>query len=193
MEERLQRARLLSARDEFIQRLAGEAGSRLGAAAGSNATAYSALLKGLIKQGVLRLEGEAAVEVQCRPQDLALATKLAPSVATEVAAESGGSRAVAVTVVGAPQLASSSGGVTLSAAKGTIRCDNTLEARLGLALGDLTPAIRDVLFPSARAEVRVKPAVVVNPHSLKNTLAHAALAHGSKPAAGGAAAGALAF
>ena len=192
MEERLQRARLLSARDEFVQKLAGEAGSRLGAAAGSNAAAYSALLKGLIKQGVQRLEGEAAVEVQCRPQDLALAAKLAPAVAAEVAAEGGG-RAVAVTVVGAPQLAASSGGVTLSAAKGTIRCDNTLEARLGLALGDLTPAIRDVLFPSARAEVRVKPAVVVNPHSLKNKAAHAAAAaaHG-KPAAG-AAAGAFAF
>lgn len=166
MEERLQRSRLLSSRDEFIQKLAVESSSRLAAAAGSNAAAYSTLLAGLIKQGIARLEGETSVEVKCRPQDVALVQKLAPVAAAEVAAAAG--HAVAVTVAADAKLASSTGGVTLSAKKGTIRCDNTLEARLGLALADLTPSIRDVLFPSARAEVRVKPAVVINPHSSLN-------------------------
>jgi vacuolar-type H+-ATPase subunit E/Vma4 len=168
MEERLQRGRLLAARDEFMQKLAGEAKGRLTASAGSNAGAYSGLLKGLIKQGIARLAGEPAVEVRCRPQDLALVQKLAPQAAAEVIADAkaaGEERSVTVTVAASPALATSAGGVALAAKGGTIRCDNTLEARLGLALGDLTPVVRDLLFPSARSEVRTKPAVVPNPHS----------------------------
>lgn len=158
----MQRSRLLAARDEFVQRLSADATARLTAAAGSNANAYGGLLKGLIKQGIARLEGESAIEVRCRPQDLALAQKLAPAAAAEAVADAkaaGVERAVSVSVVSSPSLSGSAGGVQLAAKGGTIRCDNTLEARLSLALADLTPVVRDLLFPSARAEVRTKPAI----------------------------------
>ena len=171
MEERVQRSRLLAARDEFVQRLGAEAKARLVSAATANAPAYSALLKGLIKQGIVRLAGENVVEVRARPQDLAAVQKAAPLAAAEVAAEAraaGTERSVAVTVVPWPQLGASAGGVQLAARGGTIRCDDSLEERLTLVLADLTPVVRDLLFPSARAEVRVKPPVIINPHSTLN-------------------------
>lgn len=164
MEERRQRSRLLVARDEYMQRLSQEAKARLVTAASSNATAYSNLLKGLIKQGLSRLEGETKVEVFCRPQDLAVVQKAAPAAAQEYSAEIAkadpNAKAVSVTVTADQALGNSAGGVTLSGANGRIRCSNTLEDRLGLVLQDLQPVVRDLLFPSARAEVRSKPAVV---------------------------------
>lgn len=163
MEERRQRSRLLVARDEYMQRLSQEAKARLVTAASSNATAYSNLLKGLIKQGLSRLEGESKVEIRCRPQDLAVVQKAGPLAAQEFSAEAAkadaNAKTVTVTVVADQALGNSAGGVTLSGANGRIRCSNTLEDRLGLVLQDLQPVVRDLLFPSARAEVRTKPAI----------------------------------
>lgn len=56
-----------------------------------------------------------------------------------------------MTVSADPKLGTSAGGVVLTAFDGKIRCVNTLEERLGTALVDLTPVVRDLLFPSARA------------------------------------------
>jgi vacuolar-type H+-ATPase subunit E/Vma4 len=162
MEENKQRQRLLGARDEYVQRLAADAKSRLSAVASSNASVYNSLLKGLIKQGLERLEGENAVEVRCRPQDLAVAQKAAVAAAQEVAAEAraaGAERHVNITVAADQALGTSAGGVVLAGAAGRIRCNNTLEERLTLCMADLQPVVRDLLFPSARAEPRVKPPV----------------------------------
>ncbi len=186
MEEQRQRARLLEAREGFIQKLSGEAKTRLAAVAGTNQAAYNNLLKGLIKQGVSRLEGENVVQVHARPQDLAVAQKAAAAASQEVVAEakaSGVDRQISITVIADPALAGSAGGITLSAQKGRITCDNTLEARLTLAAADLTPIIRDLLFVSARAEVRTKPPVL-DIHGNPYGSAHApAPAPAPKPAA----------
>jgi len=157
MDESKQRSRLLSARDEFIQKLGQEAKARLGTVASSNANAYSNLLKDLIKQSLVRLEGETSAEVHCRPQDIAACQKAASTAANEFKAET--KRAVTVTVVADPALGGNAGGVNVWAANGRIKCINTLEERLNLVINDLTPVIRDILFPSARAEVRTKPPV----------------------------------
>lgn len=179
MEERRQRSRLLAARDEFMQRLGQEAKARLAGASSASASAYSNLLKGLVRQGLERLSGEAAVHVLCRPQDLAVAQSVAPLAAQvrgggssrrcrsrwnfkegtrlhllrpppqEIFASEG--RSVTVTVAADAALGTSAGGVVLTAFSGKIRCVNTLEERLGTALVDLTPVVRDLLFPSARA------------------------------------------
>ena len=135
MEERLQRSRLLAARDQFVQKLAGEVSGRLtGAAEGSAAESYRELLSGLIRQGIMRLAGETAVEVACRPQDASLVSALAPAAAAAAVAAAAAAgeprQPVAVSVVSLPALARCAGGVRLSAKNGTIRCDNTLEARL---------------------------------------------------------------
>lgn len=165
MEERKQRSRLLMARDQYVQKLAGEAKQRLASVAGSNATAYGNLLKGLIKQGLLRLEGENKIEVRCRPQDADKVKSVASQAADEVSNElkaAGESRSISISVKSDPALASSAGGVVLAAMDGRIRCDNTLEERLKLAMAGLTPVIRDLLFPSARAEIRTKPAINIH-------------------------------
>lgn len=163
MEERRQRSRLLVARDEYMQRLSQEAKARLVTAASSNATAYSNLLKGLIIQGLSRLEGEDKVEIKCRPQDIAVVQKAGPAAAQEYSAEIAKSnpnaKPITVTVVAEQSLGNSAGGVLLSGANGRIRCSNTLEDRLGLVMQDLQPVVRDLLFPSARAEIRTKPAI----------------------------------
>ncbi len=189
MDESRQRSRLLSARDEFIQRLGGDAKARLSTVAASNAAAYATLLKDLVKQSLIRLEGEPAAEVHCRPQDLAAAQKAASTAAAEVKAETG--RAVAVSAVADAALGGSSGGVVVWANGGRIKCNNTLEDRLGLVMADLTPVVRDLLFPSARAEVRTKPPVYFAhlAHVSKPKPAPApAPAPAAKPAAGGTAA-----
>jgi hypothetical protein len=76
------------------------------------------------------------------------------AVLQEVAAEAsarGEERVVTITTDVDPELGTSAGGVVLTAFGGKIRCCNTLEERLSMCLVDLTPVVRDLLFPSARA------------------------------------------
>ena len=155
MDESKQRSRLLAARDEFMQKLAAEAQSRLATTSGANAASYAKLLKDLIKQSLVRLDGESKCEVHCRPQDL----NVAKTAATSAVSELSSTRKVEVGVVADNALANSSGGVVVWANNGRIKCNNTLEDRLSLVMADLTPVVRDLVFPSARAEVRTKPPV----------------------------------
>ena len=157
MDEQRQRSRLLAARDDFLQKLNAEAKARLASVAATSASSYAKLLKDLVKQALVRLDGEAKAEVHCRPQDLAVAQKAAQQAAQELAAET--QRSVAVSCVADAALGGSSGGVVVWANNGRIKCNNTLEDRLALVMADLTPVVRDLVFPSARAEVRVKPPV----------------------------------
>jgi hypothetical protein len=53
----------------------------------------------------------------------------------------------------------SSGGVQLSALNDKIWCDNTLDERATLAIRDLQPVIRYLLFPSCRSAPVTKPVV----------------------------------
>jgi V-type H+-transporting ATPase subunit E len=160
MDEQKQRSRLLAARDDFMQRLAAEAKQRLQAAsAPANAAGYAKLLKDLTKQALLRLDGEARCEVHCRPQDVAAAQKAAQQAAAELAGDAAAPRKVEVSCVADAALSNSAGGVVVWANGGRIKCNNMLEDRLALVMTDLTPVLRDVAFPSARAEVRTKPPV----------------------------------
>jgi vacuolar-type H+-ATPase subunit E/Vma4 len=167
-EERKQRSRLLAARDTYIQKLNEEAKGKLSGVATANPTAYSNLLKGLIKQGMARLTGDTKVEVRCRPQDAEKVRQLTPLAVAELLAElkaAGEERVLTATVVSDQTLGTSAGGVILSALDGKIKCNNMLEERLKLAMQDLQPVIRDLLFPSARAEVRIKPAINIHVHA----------------------------
>ena len=55
----------------------------------------------------------------------------------------------------------SSGGVILTALNGTIKCDNTLDTRAQLAIRDLQPVVRYMLFPSCRSKPVIKPVAYV--------------------------------
>jgi vacuolar-type H+-ATPase subunit E/Vma4 len=157
MAEARQRSRLLAARELYVDKLAKEAAARLRTAIQGDKARYPALLMGLIKQAMARLTGEQACEVRCRPADLELARQATAAAAEKIKAAGG--PALATTVTADAALADSMGGVIVTAMAGRIRCNNTLEARLETVLHDLTPVVRDTLFPSARAEVKTKPAV----------------------------------
>jgi V-type H+-transporting ATPase subunit E len=185
MDEQRQRSRLLAARDDFLQKLGAEAKQRLSSVAATSASSYAKLLKDLVKQALVRLEGEAKAEVHCRPQDLAAAQKAAQQAAAELAAEA--QRSVAVSCVADAALGSSSGGVVVWANNGRIKCNNTLEDRLALVTADLTPVVRDIVFPSARAEVRTKPPIHFAHGGSAPAAPAAAAAHAAPVAAAAAA------
>lgn len=157
MAEAKQRSRLLSARDAFVEKLAKETSACVLSYVRQKEKEYPALLKSLIKQAVLRLAGEQQCEVRCRAQDLAAAQAAVQSVVHDL--QAGGKGQLQVTVVADSALASSAGGVVVTALGGRIKCNNTYEARTAAVLHDLTPVIRDVLFPSARADIKTKPPV----------------------------------
>ena len=157
MAEARQRSRLLAARQLFVEKLAKEAAAKLRAAIAGDAARYPSLLMGLIKQAMARLTGEQACEVRCRPQDLEVARQATAAAADKI--KGAGGPALATTVTADAALKDSMGGVIVTAMGGRIRCNNTLEARLETVFHDLTPVVRDTLFPSARAPVKAKPAV----------------------------------
>lgn len=163
--EREERGRLLSARDALVRDLAVEAKAALAATASASGAAYGNLLKGLIKQGLHRLTGDADITVYVRPQDATIAANVAPAAAEETMREcaaAGEKRSIRIAVSVDKTMTASLGGCVLASMDGRIRCNNTLEERLNLVMGDLTPVVRDVLFPSARAQVRVKPPVSIH-------------------------------
>ncbi len=47
----------------------------------------------------------------------------------------------------------------LTGLNGTIKCDNTLDTRAQLAIRDLQPVVRYLLFPSCRSKPVEKPAM----------------------------------
>jgi len=87
---------------------------------------------------------------------------------------------ITATIIPDSSLEKSIGGVVVTAMNGRIRCSNTLEDRLNLVLHDLTPVIRDLLFPSAKAAEKAKPAVYF-PH--KVTHAPSTTSHAPPPPA----------
>lgn len=191
MAEAKQRSRLLAARHKFLDRLAKETEARLRASMASAPQAYHGLLKGLIKQAIQRLDGEQVVEVHARPADLAVAkaaTQVAVGEVMAAAKAAGKTLNITATTVADSALAECAGGVVVTALNGRIRCNNTLEDRLKLVLHDLTPVIRDLLFPSAKAAVKTKPAIYF-PHQVAHaappataTAAHHAPAAAAAPA-----------
>ena len=98
--------------------------------------------------------GESSIEVHARPIDVTLVSRASQVAVAEIASDAkalGEERVVTVTTAADPSLANTAGGVIVWAQGGRIKCNNTLEARLNLVTSDLTPVIRDALFPSARS------------------------------------------
>lgn len=158
-EERNAKARLLGARDHYLHELEKEAAARLSEIS-ADAGAYTQLLKGLVKQGMVMLAVDEAVNILCRPQDVDKIKSVAAAAAAEYTAlrkEEGVVVNVPVTVTADATLTSTAGGVIVTTHNGRIRCNNMLAERLKLAMAGLQPVVRDLLFPSARAEVRTKP------------------------------------
>jgi len=118
-----------------------------------------AFLTKLITQGLLMFL-EADVQVKCREADVKLIeTCLVPAAedyVKTIKTESGSVKTCKLTIdksaylppaAGTKDGKSCLGGVVLACADGKITIDNTIDARLGLAMEQDKPAIRKLLFP----------------------------------------------
>jgi V-type H+-transporting ATPase subunit E len=145
------RVKKMKVRDELLNTLLSEAGSKCAVVTrGQN---YPQLLQKLIVQGLIKIE-EMEVTVYCRQEDIKTVQKiLQPAVAeyVEIMKRESGVTLKPTLFVNenrAKDLVESTyGGVLLTACRGKIVCDNTMQARLSLVYQELLPAIRAILFP----------------------------------------------
>jgi V-type H+-transporting ATPase subunit E len=137
------RVKKMKIRDEQLQTLLSEAGSKCSVVArGQN---YAQLLQKLIVQGLIKIE-EMEVSVYCRDADVAAVAEYVEIMKRESS----------VTLVPIVKLNTdkeknltekSYGGVLLTALNTKIVCDNTMASRLNLVYEELLPSIRAILFP----------------------------------------------
>jgi len=141
----------MKTRDELLQTLLTEAGTKCGMVArGQN---YAQLVQKLIVQGLIKIE-EMDVTVYCREEDIPVVEKILDDATAEyveiMERESGIKLTPNVQLNQKeekflPQ--STYGGIMLTAIDGKIVCDNTMAARLKLVYEELLPSIRAILFP----------------------------------------------
>jgi len=144
----LNKARLekLRAQQKEVQNVFAAARARLPTLA--SGAGYSELLGKLILQGMVALD-ETEMIVRVRPDDIALAQRIIPSVVSEYKDKylEDKTRAVNVTV-DTQHTVKCSGGAVLSALEGRILCNNTLDMRLVYAYEVSLPRLRHTLFGS---------------------------------------------
>lgn len=166
------RVRKMTSRDELLQKLLSETTDAIGTVS-QGSKDYSALLKDLLRQGLIKIE-ENDVVVHVRKADIGAMKSVMKSAVEEYTSQM--SREAKVKVSPNVTLnedeskclpAASPGGVVLVAAAGRIVCDNQLSARLGIVYQELLPKIRTLLFPSsvgtANASTK-KPSTEVKKH-----------------------------
>lgn len=148
------RVKKMKVRDELLQTLLAESGSKCAVVARGNN--YPQLLQKLIVQGLIKIE-ENEVTVFCRGADVATVTKVLPEAVKEyvdiIKREAGVTLhpVVSVNTDRSQDLPDSThGGVLLTALNGKIKCDNTMASRLNLVYEELLPSIRAILFPQAQ-------------------------------------------
>lgn len=114
-----------------------------------NAEQYKKLLINLILQGALQLL-EDTMAVSCRKEDVALVESVLSECEKQYAAviktKAGVVKKATLTCNKETFLNSKLGGVVVSCGGGTIRVDNTLEARLSILIDNDMPKIRSTLF-----------------------------------------------
>jgi V-type H+-transporting ATPase subunit E len=146
------RVKKMKVRDELLQTLLSESGSKCAVVArGQN---YPQLLQKLIVQGLIKIE-ENEVTIFCRGEDVATVSKVLPEAVKEyvgiIKREAGVTLKplVKVNEDRSKDLSDKThGGVLLTALENKIVCDNTMASRLGLVYEELLPAIRAILFPA---------------------------------------------
>ncbi|OSS50029.1 hypothetical protein B5807_05265 [Epicoccum nigrum] len=137
------RLRILSARQELLDRLFEDAGKKLGDVS-KDKKKYQGILKNLILEGAYALN-EDKLQVKVRKAD----TDVAKQAIEEAQKEYKGAvnKDVAITIDESDPLPSeSSGGAIIVGTGGRIDINNTLEERLRLLESDALPSIRVTLF-----------------------------------------------
>ncbi|KAF9698309.1 hypothetical protein EKO04_003852 [Ascochyta lentis] len=137
------RLRILSARQELLDRLFEDAGKKL-ADVSKDKKKYQAILKALILEGAYALN-EDKLQIKVRKADNDVAKKAIDEAQTEY--KSSVNKDVAITIDESDPLPSeSAGGAMIIGTGGRIDINNTLEERLRLLESDALPSIRVTLF-----------------------------------------------
>ncbi|KAJ4317531.1 V-ATPase V1 sector subunit E [Neodidymelliopsis sp. IMI 364377] len=137
------RLRILSARQELLDRLFEDAGKKLGDVS-KDKKKYQSILKALILEGAYALN-EDKLQVKVRKADNDLTKKAIEEAQSEYKSKL--NKDVAITIDESDPLPSeSSGGAFIVGTGGRIDINNTLEERLRLLESDALPSIRVTLF-----------------------------------------------
>lgn len=141
----INRARLavLSARDDELGAVFEKARKGVKAVA-SNGAAYQSLLSDFVLEGILKVDDQQVI-VKCRLADQDLVKQAVDSSLKRYREMTQRQDLIAAVEVDT-SLSTSAGGVVVEARGGKIRCDNTLDARLALAVDEMLPEIRRILF-----------------------------------------------
>lgn len=164
-----QRRRKLIARDELIKTLHDEAVGHIATVRTRSPAQYATLLGELILQAAERLTSRETeprtLRVRVLRADRATVTEaFLRAIARKY--ESRNRRPVNLVVATEEPLSEethAAGGVILTTEDSRIICDNSLQARLELAMGDLLHVVREAIFPASEerdvaAELMVEPA-----------------------------------
>ncbi|GIY48260.1 v-type proton ATPase subunit E [Caerostris extrusa] len=137
------RLKVLKAREDHIRGVLDEAKKKLHSKTKDTAQ-YQEVLKNLILQAVFQLL-EPEVSIKCRKQDLNLVENVLSIVSKEFMEKVGKPCKVVIDKDNflSPECA---GGIELTAQKGKIKINNTLESRLDMISQQLLPEIRETLF-----------------------------------------------
>jgi len=137
------RLRILSARQELLDRLFEDAGKKLGDVS-KDKKKYQGILKNLILEGAYALN-EDKLQIKVRKADTDVAKQAIEEAQKEY--KSAVNKDVAITIDESDPLpAESSGGASISGSGGRIDINNTLEEHLRLLESDALPSIRVTLF-----------------------------------------------
>lgn len=152
------RIRQMVAREELIQAVKSEAVSNLDKMTHKGQETYSKLLRDLITQGLVKLN-EKFVVLVVRKEDVSVVEGVVKGAVSDyigLIKEATGEDVTCDVTVNkkvflppAPKgdgARSCAGGLKLTAARGRIVCDNTLDSRLQVAFQNLMPTIRSSLF-----------------------------------------------
>lgn len=139
------RLEVLKAQEDHLKSVVAKAESNLGDLA-KDKSKYKKLVEDLIAQGLCTLLEE-SVTLKCCKGDVALVKEVLPAALKKFTAQSGMKCNCEIDTKAESVLPDScGGGVLLCNSNGRITVNNTLEARLELAIQQLLPAIRHKLF-----------------------------------------------
>ncbi|GJP32544.1 hypothetical protein CLOM_g17170 [Closterium sp. NIES-68] len=143
------RLKVLQAQDSIVKEMKAAAEKEL-LKVSSDTKKYTALLKDVIAQGLVRLN-ESAVQLRCREADAAAVKAALPGAIQEYVTVTK-QPAPTVDVDGAkflPAAPHCAGGVVMASKDGRVVCSNTLDARLEIAFKQNLPAIRASMFKTS--------------------------------------------
>lgn len=157
-----QTKRRMVARDDLLNKLYQDAKDRLAELSLNDKEKYTAVLKDLILQGLIKVE-EPDIVVRCRKVDMEIVRAVIPEVRDKYVKMMKDECALDVDVTvtlneddgkmlppppdGTPMI-SCSGGIIMEGHSGRLVLDNTFDKRLEVCFHDLKPVTRKCLFPS---------------------------------------------